>query len=114
VEYPRHPQTLRDIDRCLQPRLYLNILTGKVTQTPSQSSGMQSQGVGCSSRPLMFERKYAKVGVEFLSTVDRPQIGQVLKDVFAATDALPHIACGRDTGQVLVATGLPGSGGCPI
>jgi hypothetical protein len=33
---------------------------------------------------------------------------------FAATDALPHLACGPDIGQLLKATGLPGSRGCSI
>jgi hypothetical protein len=47
--------------------------------------------------------------------VEHPKIGQVLRVTgFAATDALPPIACGHTIGQVLKATGLPTSEGCPV
>jgi hypothetical protein len=54
-------------------------------------------------------------------TVDSPQIGhsqigEVLevKGICGDERAATPIACGPDIGQILKATGLPGSGECPI
>jgi hypothetical protein len=53
------------------------------------------------------------------STVDSPHIGnpkirQVLKVTDFCGRAATPLACGHDIGQVLKATRLPGSGGCPV